>query len=59
VALRPEDLAAVGTVPEVVFSEACYGAAIAGRAVDSALCLKFLESGTRIMIGSTCVAYRG
>ena len=57
VALRPADVANSGRAPVFVFSEACYGANIAGKQVGEALCLKFLHSGTRAMVASTKIAY--
>jgi tetratricopeptide (TPR) repeat protein len=57
VALRPSDVTNSGRAPVIVFSEACYGANIAGKNVEDALCLKFLASGTRVMVGSTKIAY--
>jgi len=57
VALRPEDVINSGHAPEVVFSEACYGAHILGRKVEEALALKFLQSGSVAVIGSTSAAY--
>jgi hypothetical protein len=57
VALRPADVANSGRAPVVVFSEACYGANILDKDVEAALCLKFLASGTRVMVGSTKIAY--
>jgi len=40
-----------------VYTEACYGASVAGKSVDTALCLKFLASGSRAVVGSTKVSY--
>jgi hypothetical protein len=57
VALRPLDVVNSGHAPDVVFSEACYGANVLGKTVDNALCLKFLDSGTRAMVASTKIAY--
>ncbi len=57
IALRPADVANSGRAPLVVFSEACYGANIAGKNSDDALCLKFLDSGSRVVVGSTKIAY--
>lgn len=58
VALRPEDLRSLGEkIPQVIFSEACYGANIQGKTRDQALSLKFLESGTQIVAGSTTMSY--
>jgi hypothetical protein len=60
-ALRPEDIGRSnghpGNVPEVVFSEACYGANILSRKADQAISLKFLLSGSRAFVGSTVTAY--
>lgn len=57
VALRPEDVVNGGNAPEVVFSEACYGANILGKTVDEAMALKFLASGAQAVAGSTCISY--
>lgn len=57
VALRPQDIANSGRAPRVVFSEACYGANIAGKTAETALCLKFLASGSRVVVGSTKISY--
>jgi tetratricopeptide (TPR) repeat protein len=57
IALRPQDLSS--GVPRVVFSEACYGAAVNGRKSDNSLALRFLAGGTLGVVGSTCVAYGG
>jgi hypothetical protein len=57
VALRPDDISNSGHAPQVVFSEACYGAHISGKGVDDALALKFLTSGSQTVVGSTCTSY--
>ncbi len=58
VALRPADVTNHGRAPQIVFSEACYGANVFNKStVDEALCLRFLDSGTRAMVGSTKIAY--
>ena len=57
IALRPQDIQNSGSAPRLVFSEACYGANIAGKMVDEAISLKFLSSGTQAVIGSTCISY--
>lgn len=57
VALRPSDVVNSGRAPVVVFSEACYGANILRKTVHEALCLRFLDSGTRALVGSTKIAY--
>jgi hypothetical protein len=57
VALRPGDVANSGRAPSFVFSEACYGANIFNKHTEDALCLKFLDSGTRAIVASTKIAY--
>jgi hypothetical protein len=60
VALRPEDVGEHlndGKSPQVVFSEACFGAHIQGRSVEESMMLKFLASGSHAVVGSTCTAY--
>lgn len=57
VAMRPQDIRNGGSAPHLVFTEACYGANIAGKMVEDAISLKFLASGTHAVIGSTCISY--
>jgi hypothetical protein len=57
VAMRIQDVVNSGHAPQVVFSEACYGAHVLGKSLEDALCLKFLASGSRVVVGSTCTAY--
>lgn len=57
VALRPEDIKNGGSAPEVVFSEACYGANIIEKQTEDAIALKFLSSGSQSVVGSTCTSY--
>ncbi|HRF46561.1 MAG TPA: C25 family cysteine peptidase [Anaerolineales bacterium] len=58
VALRPADVTNHGRAPQIVFSEACYGANIFNKpTVEEALSLRFLDSGTRAVVGSTKIAY--
>lgn len=57
VALRPADVVNSGRAPRIVFTEACYGANVLGKTVETALCLKFLASGSRAVVGSTKIAY--
>ncbi len=57
VALRPADVSNHGRAPTIVFSEACYGANIFGKTTEDALCLRFLDSGSRAMVASTKIAY--
>jgi hypothetical protein len=57
IALRPANVANNGRAPGLVFSEACYGANIQDKGIEDALCLKFLDSGSRAVVGSTKIAY--
>lgn len=57
IALRPEDISNGNGAAAVVFSEACYGANIEGKTSETALCLKFLSSGCRAVVGSTKISY--
>jgi len=57
VALRVQDVRNGGSSPEIIFSEACYGAHILDKNVESSLALKFLSSGSRVMVGSTVMSY--
>lgn len=57
IALRPQDVINGGNAPKIVFTEACYGANVLGKSIDSSLCLKFLDSGSRAVIGSTKISY--
>lgn len=57
VALRPRD---VTVAPgSVVFSEACYGARIAGRDLGTSLALTTLGKGALAFVGATGIAYGG
>jgi len=44
-------------VPQIIFSEACYGANVINKTKDEALSLIFLSAGTLAVIGSTCMSY--
>jgi hypothetical protein len=57
VAMRPQDVVNSGRAPQIVFTEACYGANIHQKTVDSALSLKFLSAGSKAVVGSTCTSY--
>jgi hypothetical protein len=62
VALRPKDILINGKdtcddVPQVVFSEACYGLHILDREPQDAICLSFLQAGSLAVVGSTCMVY--
>jgi hypothetical protein len=51
------DIKNSGRAPRIVFSEACFGANIINKSVEEAICLKFLDSGSQAVIGSTCTSY--
>ncbi len=57
IAVKPEDIVNSGKAPQIVFSEACYGAHILKRSIEEALALKFLHSGTQAVVGSTSTSY--
>ncbi len=57
IALVPELFNEKTPSPEFVLSEACYGGNIIGKTSHNALCMSFLEHGTRAFIGSTTIAY--
>ena len=57
VAMEPANFKPQTSSPEIVLSEACYGANILDKKVDEAISLNFLACGTRAFIGSTCIAY--
>lgn len=57
IALSQKDLIKTGRSPEVVFSEACYGAFILGKNASDSMALKFIDINTRAFVGSTCISY--
>lgn len=62
IALRPQDLSINGRKktaisPQIVFSEACYGVHIIEKSLEEAMALKFLHSGSKAVVGSTCMSY--
>jgi hypothetical protein len=57
VALRTSDILNGGKAPQVVFSEACYGTYVFNKKVEDAIALKFLASGSQVVIGSTVISY--
>ncbi len=57
VALRPEDVGRNGDVPRIVFSEACYGGHLSGRALEESVALQFLAHGAQAVAASTALAY--
>ncbi|MBN1438362.1 MAG: tetratricopeptide repeat protein [Anaerolineales bacterium] len=57
IVLNPSQVVEAGNVPQVVFTEACYGANIRGKGVRDALSIAFLGAGTRALVGSTKICY--
>jgi len=57
VALSPGDIVNSGRAPQIVFTEACFGANIIDKSLEDAIALKFLAAGTKAVIGSTCTSY--
>lgn len=57
VALRPTDIVNHGRAPQIVYTEACFGAHIFGKTHENALALKFLDSGSKVVVGSTVTSY--
>lgn len=57
VALRPTDIVNSGRAPQIVYTEACFGAHIFGKTFENALALKFLDSGSKAVVGSTVTSY--
>jgi hypothetical protein len=56
-ALRPSDLSGLDLRGALMISEACYGAAIAGRNADTSLALAFLAGGAAGFVGATAISY--
>lgn len=57
IALHPEDVVNSGRAPSVVYTEACFGANSIDKTPETALCLKFLQSGSHAVVGSTKISY--
>ncbi len=57
IALSPELFSEDNPSPNLVLSEACYGANVIQKKHDNAMSLKCLVSGTETFVGSTCIAY--
>ncbi|GAB4529838.1 MAG: hypothetical protein Fur0018_16660 [Anaerolineales bacterium] len=56
-ALHPQDVGRFERAPLVVFSEACYGAHLTGRASEESVALQFLAHGSQAVVASTTLAY--
>ena len=57
IALSPKNIVNSGRAPQIVFSEACFGANIINKSAEDAIALKFLASGSKAVVGSTCTSY--
>jgi hypothetical protein len=57
VVLVPAQVAKAKKTPEIVFTEACYGANILHKGLGEAISLEFLAAGTRALAGSTKICY--
>jgi len=57
VALSPRNLLKNGHAPQVVYSEACYGANILNKNEVESLALKFMAIGSMGFVGSTVISY--
>jgi tetratricopeptide (TPR) repeat protein len=57
VALTPDDLKKNQFVPSIIFSEACYGGHILGKAESESIALTLMGMGNYALIASTTVAY--
>ncbi len=56
-ALSPRNVLNFSRGSNIVMTEACYGAAEAGKDCETSMALAFLKTGTPCFVGSTCVAY--
>jgi len=57
IALSPNMFSEKIRSPKLVFTEACYGANVLEKRHEEAMSLKFLDTGTKSFVGSTCIAY--
>ena len=57
VAISPKDIGKSEIGPQVIFSEACYGAYIFNKTEDESMALKFISLGAKAFVGSTTIAY--
>jgi hypothetical protein len=57
IVLLPSQVAGARKTPDLVFTEACYGANILKKGVGDSISLEFLASGTRALVGSTKICY--
>jgi hypothetical protein len=62
IALKPENIPIShhpekSNLPQIIFSEACYGANIYKKNPEEAICLRFLAAGCNAFVGSTSMSY--
>lgn len=57
IVLTPSQVALARKTPDVIFSEACYGANILKKGVGDSVSLEFLATGTQTLVGSTKICY--
>ena len=57
IALTPSMFSEKTPAPELTFTEACYGANVIDKKLEETLVLKFLDSGAKTFVGSTCISY--
>jgi tetratricopeptide (TPR) repeat protein len=57
VAVSPRNLVKNGQAPQVIYTEACYGANILNKKEEEAMALKFMMIGAAGFVGSTVISY--
>ena len=57
IALTPDMFSEEAPAPELSFTEACYGANIIDKKLEDALSLRFIDTGAKTFVGSTCISY--
>ncbi len=57
VAFSPRQTALMRSQGTVVFSEACYGGYLEGKAANESIALSFLNQGSSAFVGSTAISY--
>ena len=55
--LEPSLFNETSPAPDIIMSEACYGANILEKKATESMALNFLATGSRCFVGSTCIAY--
>jgi hypothetical protein len=57
IALSHKDVTRTARSPQVIYTEACYGALIKDKTTQDSLALRFLDINTHAFVGSTCISY--